>query len=171
MLKYIYAALFVGLLSMTGCSADNGPEVSKKTRLPSTFSPSDVRIVAIRQSNITSIPMQRVILQTTGGASLEQNGEVQPFECPVAEIVAAFSDIYRINFFDLPSNLTISRSATLGDDGLIRLSLLRMSDMATTSIEVSVEGYSHKVVFAENGPPELVAVAEQLFAVGQKFSR
>ncbi|WP_090369411.1 hypothetical protein [Nitrosospira sp. Nl5] len=131
---------------------------------PLTYRLDEVSVRLTRHSGNPALPIRRVILSGTGGATLERDGERMQFSYGNRELLALLNALYKIRFFDLPSQYNTRYSVFLKDDGTVGTEALRMPDSASTSICFAVSGYEKCVTYGRNSPLGLEGIAKQVFS-------
>ncbi len=131
---------------------------------PLTYRLDEVSVRLIRHPGNPALPIRRVVLSGAGGATLERDGERMRFSYGNRELLALLNALYKIRFFDLPSQYNTRYSVFLKDDGTVGTEALRMPDSASTSICFAVSGYEKCVSYGRSGPLELEDIAKQIFS-------
>lgn len=141
---------------------------SETGKPPQSYRLNEVSVQLTRQPGRGPFPVQRVSLSGAGAAILEQDGKKLPFQYTTKELVALLNELYKIRFFELPTNYNIRHSVFLKDDGLIGTDLLRMQDEASTKVCFSVTSYEKCVTYGAVSPYELEGIATRIFSEANK---
>jgi len=131
---------------------------------PLAYRLDEVSVRLTRQPGSGTFPKRRVTLSGTGTATLERDGQTLPFSHPPGDVLALLNDLYRIRFFDLPTNLNVRYSVFLKDDGSIGTSVLRMLDASSTSVCLRLAAFEKCVTYASGGARELEEIVERVFS-------
>lgn len=131
---------------------------------PLAYRLDEVSVRLTRHSGNPAFPFRRVILSGAGNATFERDGESMQFSYGNKELLALLNALYKIRFFDLPSQYNTRYSVFLKDDGTVGTEALRMTDSASTSICFAVRGYEKCVTYGRDGPLELENIAKQIFS-------
>ncbi|MEX8495211.1 hypothetical protein [Sphaerotilus sp.] len=146
-------ALCAGLIGLTGTApaaepaADAGP-------LPRSFRIEDLRVRLERSAGPVAGAAARSL--EFSGRVVEQRGE----------LLAMLDTLQALQFFSLPSRMTVQTSHVLREDGTVQTQWLQRSDEPATRICVAVSpGQERCVTFtASAAPADLVRFADQVFA-------
>lgn len=138
-------------------------------KLPQSYRLNEVSVRVTLQPGRGNFPVRRVSLLGTGAATLEQNGQKQPFPYASRDLLALLNELYKIRFFELPTNYTTRHSVFLKEEGLIGTNLLRMSDESSTSVCFSTAAYEKCVTYSTEGPDELDRIATRIFSEASRL--
>ncbi|SEA37660.1 hypothetical protein [Nitrosospira multiformis] len=130
---------------------------------PLTYPIQEVDLHLIRQAGNAAFPVQRISLSGKGSATFERSNELLQVFYPTSALVALLNELYRIHFFELPSQYTPRYSVFLKDDGMIATSALRMIDTASTRICFAVTAYEKCVTYGRDGPHDLENIVNRVF--------
>lgn len=131
---------------------------------PLTYRLDEVSVRLSRHPGNSALPVRRVILSGAGDATFERDGGSVHFPYSNKDLLALLKALYKIRFFDLPSQYNTRYSVFLNDDGTVGTEALRMTDSASTSICFAVRGYEKCVTYGRDGPLELENIAKQIFS-------
>lgn len=159
---WLHVGLLIGLL--VGTSAMAAQPSLGSSGPPLTYRLEDVGVHLTRQPGSSAFPIRRLSLSGTGSATLERDGQTLPFRYAPKDLLALLNELYRIRFFDLPTNLGVRYSVFLKDDGTVVTSALRMADASSTKVCLTVADYEKCVTYGRAGPYELERLARRLFA-------
>ncbi|HKX53415.1 MAG TPA: hypothetical protein VJM47_06395 [Nitrosospira sp.] len=130
---------------------------------PLAYPLQEVNLHLTRQPGNAAFPVWRVSLLGKGTAIFERGDELLQVAYPIAELIDLLNELYRIRFFDLPSQYTRRYSIFLKGDGTVATSALRMMDAASTRICFAVTGYEKCVTFGRDGPHDLENIVNRVF--------
>jgi len=130
---------------------------------PLAYPVQEVNLHLIRQPGNAAFPIRRISLSGKGTAAFERGDELLQIAYPATELVALLNELYRIRFFELPSQYTARYSVFLKDDGMIATSALRMMDAGSTRICFAVAGYEKCVTYGRDGPNDLENIVNRVF--------
>ena len=107
-------------------------------------------------------------LSGTGSATLESQGQRRAFPHTPQAQVAVLDALYRMRFFNLPTQSAARYSVVLREDGMVLTQALRMVDAPTGRVCVSVAAYEKCVTFGTTEPSALAQLVERTFADAQQ---
>lgn len=136
---------------------------------PLTYRIDEVSVRLTRHPGNPALPIRRVILSGAGDATREHGGKSVRFPYGSKDLLALLNELYKIRFFDLPTQYNTQYSVFLKDDGTVRTAALRMPDSGSTSICFAVTGYEKCVTYGRDGPLELEIIAKQIFSDADSF--
>ena len=153
----VFILFFVGSASMAGERAlgPDGP--------PLAYPIQEVNLHLTRQPGNAAFPVRRINLSGKGTAAFERGEEFLQIPYSTSTLVALLNELYRIRFFELPSQYTARYSVFLKDDGMIATSALRMMDAESTRICFAVTGYEKCVTYGRDGPHDLENIVNRVF--------
>lgn len=153
----VFILFFVGSASMAGERAlgPDGP--------PLAYPIQEVNLHLTRQPGNAAFPVRRINLSGKGTAAFERGEEFLQIPYSTSTLVALLNELYRIRFFELPSQYTARYSVFLKDDGMIATSALRMMDAESTRICFAVTGYEKCVTYGRDGPSGLENIVNGVF--------
>ncbi len=131
---------------------------------PLTYRFDEVSIQMMRQSGNATVPNRHATLSGTGSASLERDGRTLPFRYAPEALLKLLNELYKIHFFDLPTNATARHSVSLKADGTVVTSVLRMSDRSSTRVCFALPSYEKCVTYSGDSPRELADIAQRVFS-------
>lgn len=166
--RHLWVSLLLCSTILTGASAMATKPSSETVKPPQTYRLDEVSLQITRNPGRASAPVRRVSLRGTGSAQLEQKGQKQSFQFATGDLVALLNELYKIHFFELPTNYRTRTSVFLRDDGSIATSQLRMSDESSTSVCFSVASYEKCVTYSTTVPDGLESIASRIFAESEK---
>lgn len=111
---------------------------------------------------------QQLHLSGTGSATLERQGQRQPFSHTPQAQVAVLDALYRLQFFSLPTHASTRFSVVLRDDGTVLTQAMRQTDAPTGRVCVSIAAYEKCVTFSTTEPSALGQLVERTFADAQQ---
>ncbi|MCZ4304097.1 hypothetical protein O4G98_05070 [Zoogloeaceae bacterium G21618-S1] len=128
--------------------------------------PVDGVSVAIRQlpGSVRGAQTRRLVLPGAGRATLTRGEAVASFDYAAADLMGVLNTLYRMRFFDLPTDLVARYSVYLNDDGVVGTSHMRLLDRASTEVCVRLADYEKCVRYADGEPAALDALVRQLNA-------
>lgn len=152
-----FILFFAGSVSMAGerTPRPEGP--------PAAYPIQEVNLHLTRQPGKAAFPVRRISLSGKGTAAFEQGEEFLQVSYSTSALVALLNELYRIRFFELPSQYTARYSVFLKDDGMIATSALRMMDAGSTRICFAVTGYEKCVTYGRDGPYDLENIVNRVF--------
>ena len=121
---------------------------------PSDYALADVEIRVSQQPG-HGLPGIEVTLHGDGSATLLRHGATTAFKMASSDLVALVNDFYRIRFFDLPENMTQSRSVALGKDGRVSSVRVKLADSGHTTVCFAVQARKSCVSYALPPPTDL----------------
>ncbi|MBN9132278.1 MAG: hypothetical protein J0H48_02785 [Nitrosospira multiformis] len=130
---------------------------------PLAYPIQEVNLHLTRQPGNAAFSVRRVSLSGRGSATFERGDELLQIAYPTTELVALLNELYRIRFFELPSQYTARYSVFLKDDGMIATSVLRMMDAGSTRICFAATGYEKCVTYGRDGPSDLENIVNGVF--------
>ena len=130
---------------------------------PLAYPIQEVKLHLTRQPGKAAFPVRRVSLSGKGMATFERGEEFLQVSYSTSALVALLNELYRIRFFELPSQYTARYSVFLKDDGMIATSALRMMDAGSTRICFAVTGYEKCVTYGRDGPYDLENIVNRVF--------
>ncbi|SES66331.1 hypothetical protein SAMN05216412_101141 [Nitrosospira multiformis] len=130
---------------------------------PLTYPIQEVDLHLIRQAGNAAFPVQRISLSGKESATFERGDKLLQVFYPTSALVALLNELYRIRFFEFPSQYTPRYSVFLKDDGMIATSALRMMDTGSTRICFAVTGYEKCVTYGRDGPHDLENIVNRVF--------
>lgn len=154
----ILGTCFMGTMSMAterSLGAD-GP--------PLAYRIDEVSVRLTRHPGNPAFPIRQVILSGAGRATLEHDGKSVQLPYGSKDLLTLLNELYKIRFFDLPSQYNTQYSVFLKDDGTVGTAALRMPDSGSTSICFAVTGYEKCVTYSSDGPLELETIAKRIFS-------
>lgn len=153
----VFILFFAGSASMAGERAlgPDGP--------PLAYPIQEVNLHLTRQPGNAAFPVRRINLSGKGTAAFERGEEFLQIPYSTSTLVALLNELYRIRFFELPSQYTARYSVFLKDDGMIATSALRMMDAESTRICFAVTGYEKCVTYGRDGPSGLENIVNGVF--------
>lgn len=113
-------------------------------------------------------PPQQLHLSGTGSATLERQGQRQPFSHTPRAQVAVLDALYRLQFFSMPTHASTRFSVVLRDDGTVLTQAMRQADAPTGRVCVSIAAYEKCVTFSTAEPSALGQLVERSFADAQQ---
>lgn len=133
---------------------------------PLVYRIDEVSVRLTRHSGNPALPIRRVILSGAGSATLERDGKEVQFPYGKKDLLALLNALYKIRFFDLPTQYSTQYSVFMKDDETVGTAALRMSDSGSTNICFAVTGYEKCVTYGPNahGPLELENIAKRIFS-------
>ena len=148
---------------------ERNPEASA---VPGTYRLDEVG-VRITQSpgRAASTKNQILKLAGSGGGTLERNSQTATFRYESKALLALLNELYRIRFFELPADYSVSRSVVLKDDGTIGTQFLKMTDAPSTSVCFSLPVYEKCITYGSNGPQELEAIVRRLWDEADQWAK
>lgn len=153
----VFILFFAGSASMAG-ERTLGPDGP-----PLAYPIQEVNLHLTRQAGNAAFPVRRISLSGKGTAAFEQGEEFLQVSYSTSALVALLNELYRIRFFELPSQYTARYSVFLKDDGMIATSALRMMDAGSTRICFAVTGYEKCVTYGRDGPYDLENIVNGVF--------
>lgn len=151
-----------GVVAGTAMAADasQGPEG------PPLHYPFDGVRVTVRQSPgpVRGAQVRQWVLPGTGHATLTRGERVTSFDYAAADLIDVLNTLYRMRFFDLPTDLVARYSVYLKDDGTVGTSHMRLLDRASTEVCVRLADYEKCVRYADGDHTALDALVRQLDA-------
>jgi len=164
------AGALVGTLLVTlatACSAaPPGPDAS----LPASFRIEDLRISLSRQNGNAAYAPRVVTLNGVAAASLMRDGKSVPFPFPAADRLALLNELFKIRFFDLPSQYSTRAVAQLMGNGSVGLQELHLSNANVNSVCVAVAGFEKCVRYGTEAPMELDLLAKRVMAEAERLA-
>jgi hypothetical protein len=130
---------------------------------PLAYLIQEVNLHLIRQPGNPAFPVYRVSLSGKGTITFERGDELLQVAYPTAELIDLLNELYRIRFFELPSQYIPRYSVFLKDDSTVATSAVRMLDVASTRICFSVTGYEKCVTYGRDGPHDLENIVNCVF--------
>ncbi|SEN21683.1 hypothetical protein SAMN05216404_103118 [Nitrosospira multiformis] len=130
---------------------------------PLAYPIQEVNLHLIRQAGNAAFPVQRISLSGKGSATFERGNELLQVAYPTAELIDLLNELYKIRFFELPSQYTTRYSVFLKEDGMIATSALRMMDTGSTRICFAVTGYEKCITYGRDGPHDLENIVNRVF--------
>lgn len=130
---------------------------------PLAYPVQQINLHLTRQPGNPAFPVQRVSLSGKGTATFERGDELLQVAYSTGELVTLLNELYRIRFFELPSQYTTRHSVFLKDDGTVATSVVRMMDAGGTRICFTVTGYEKCVTYGRNGPNDLENIVNRVF--------
>lgn len=137
---------------------------------PLAYRIGEVSVRLTRHPGNPALPIRRVILSGVGGATLERDGKSVQFPYGSKDLLALLNELYRIRFFDLPTQYNTQYSVFLKDDGTVGTAALRMPDSGSTSICFAVTGYEKCVSYSREGSLELENIARRIFSDADRLA-
>ncbi len=138
---------------------------------PLVYRLDEVSISLTRQPGSSTAPIQRINLSGTGSATLERGGQRMPFRYTPKDTLALLNALYKMRFFDLPTNYITRYSVFLKDDDTVGTSALRMPDASSTSVCVTLTAtYEKCVSYGAEGPYELENITARIFAEADRLA-
>ncbi len=131
---------------------------------PSRFRADELGLRLSRQNGNAAYAPRVVSLPGTGDATLEADGRKLPFRFESRDRVALLNELYRIRFFDLPTQYSTRPSARLSDDGSVDTIRRQLSDANVNSVCVSIAAFERCVHYGSEAPLELDRLAQRVFA-------
>lgn len=130
--------------------------------LPRTYRLDEVTLRVSLQAGNPAHPSRQFVL--SGAAASAPGGErVQKTpHSSGATLVEALKELYRMRFFEMPSQYTTVHSVYLKDDGTVATTAQRMLDAQSTQVCVSIQSYEKCVRFGREAPIELRRFAERM---------
>jgi hypothetical protein len=169
MFKTHLACLSFSLSCLTGASAMATQPSPGTAKLPQSYRLDDVSVHIARQPGRGVFPVRSVSLSGRGTATIEQDGKQRPFHFASKNMLALLNDLYKVRFFDLPTNYMARYSVILKDDGLIRTSQSRVLDASSTRVCFSVPTYEKCVTYGSEGHHDLEDITARVFAEAEKL--
>jgi hypothetical protein len=164
-------SFFLGGLLIFGICFTGAVPMAAETSLgvggpPLAYRIDEVSVSLTRQPGNPALPIRRVILSGAGSATLERDGKNIQFPYERKDLLALLNALYKIRFFDLPTQYNTQYSVFLKDDGTVGTAAVRMSDSGSTNICFSVTGYKKCVTYGPgtSGPLELENIAKRIFS-------
>lgn len=136
---------------------------------PHTYRLDEVSLRLTRQPGNGAFPVRRVNLSGAGAATLERDGRKLPFHYAPKDLLALLNELYKIRFFDLPTNYRTRYSLFLKEDGSVGTSALRLSDESSTSVCIAVAAYEKCVTYGSEAPYELEHLAKRIFSEADRL--
>lgn len=138
---------------------------------PLAYRIDEVSVRLTRHSGNPALPIRRVILSGAGSATLERDGKEVQFPYEKKDLLALLNALYKIRFFDLPTQYSTQYSVFMKDDETVGTAALRMSDSGSTNICFAVTGYEKCVTYGPNthGPLELENIAKRIFSDADRW--
>ncbi len=112
-----------------------------------------------------------LLVLRTAGSTLAVGAREDAFPSDGKALLAVINTLYRIRFFDLPSNLPARRSVFLRDDGRVGMQMSNLSDTSTTTVCFTLPGFEKCVAWQTDPPQELDALAQRLLADARQAAR
>lgn len=133
---------------------------------PLAYRIDEVSVRLTRNSGNPALPVRRVILSGAGSAILERDGKEVQFPYGKKDLLAFLNALYKIRFFDLPTQYSPQYSVFMKDDETVGTAALRMPDSGSTNICFAVTGYEKCVTYGSGtrGPLELENIAKRIFS-------
>jgi hypothetical protein len=153
----VFILFFAGSASMAG-ERTLGPDGP-----PLAYPIQEINLHLTRQPGNAAFPVRQVSLSGKGSATFERGNELRQVPYSTSALVALLNELYRIRFFELPSQYTARYSVFLKDDGMIVTSALRMMDAGSTRICFAVTGYEKCVTYGRDGPNDLENIVNRVF--------
>jgi len=151
-----------GLAAGTAMAADArlGPEG------PPLRYPIDSVSVTVRHSPgpVRGAQVRQLVLPGAGRATLTRGEAAASFDYAAADLMGVLNSLYRMRFFDLPTDLVARYSVYLKDDGTVGTGHMRLLDRASTEVCVRLADYEKCVRYADGEPVALDALVRQLDA-------
>lgn len=129
---------------------------------PKEYHLSDCSIQAIRYSGGPSRSVTRVTLYGTGNATIDTDNTASTIHFSPTEFVQILNELYRIKFFEIPSDYINQHSVSLSNGGTIRTRSIRLMDTDRIEIRCNIGEYKKSVLFSNHTPTDLVKVATRI---------
>lgn len=168
-LKPLVTSLLIGMSCLTG-SNSMAMESTTTAGLPQTYRLEEVSVRLTRQPGRPNFPLQRISLTGKGSATLERDGQSQPFHYTAQDLLDVLNELYRIRFFDLAKNYSTRHSVSLKDDGTVITGHLRLQDASSTTVCFAVAAYEKCVTYTTEGPYELEKLTQRVFAQAEQLA-
>lgn len=159
-LQTLLPAFFLLSISMT--TSDAG-EVKRKGP-PSSYRLGDISVRFTLHPGSPAFSMKRLSLFAGRGEMLERDGTVVRFPLANQELLNLVNALYRMRFFELPSDYTAEYSVVQKEDGILATMISSMDDEPGTSVCVSIKEYKKCVAYGRKGPFELENLVERVFS-------
>ena len=153
----------VFILFFAGSASMAGERTLRPEGPPPAYPIQEVNLHLTRQPGNAAFPVRRISLSGKGSATFERGEEFLQVSYSTSALVALLNELYRIRFFELPSQYTARYSVFLKDDGMISTSVLRMMDAGSTRICFAVTGYEKCVTYGRDGPYDLENIVNRVF--------
>ena len=137
---------------------------------PSTYHLDEISIVLTLHPGSPAFSITRLSLSGSGSGLLERDGNSAQFPFAKKVLLTLVNELYKIRFFELPSDYTTQYSIVLNDDGIISTSISGMPDDVSTSVCFFVIGYKKCVTYSRQGPLELENMIRRVFAEALTWS-
>lgn len=139
-----------------------GTDVMAEKLCPESRPPLEYRLgeasVRLTREPGHGFQVQRVNLSGTGDATLERDGRTLSFRYPDKAFLALLNELYKLNFFSLPTTGYLTRFSIFPkDNGLVGTQALRMVDATTTTLCFAVTDYEKCVSYRDECPLEEIA--------------
>jgi hypothetical protein len=101
---------------------------------------------------------------------LERDGTTARFPVANQDLLNLMNELYRMHFFELPSDYTAEYSVVQKEDGILATMISSMNDEPSTSVCVSIREYKKCVAYGRKGPLELENLVERVFSKANEGS-
>lgn len=114
---------------------------------------------------------RRVNIVGTGKSTLEYDKKKSQFVYPDNDLLALLNELYKIRFFNLPTNSTTTYSVFLKNDGAVHTSVLRVQDTSSTTLCFSLKNYEKCVNFDGESLQNLENLAKRIFLQAEQLAQ
>ncbi len=137
---------------------------------PLAYPINEVSVRLTRRPANPVLPIRRVTLSGAGCATLERDGKSVQFPYGTKDVLALLNELYKVRFFDLPSQYNTQFSVFLKDGGVVGTAALHMSDSGSTSICFVVTEYEKCVTYSRDSSLELENIARRIFSDADRMA-
>lgn len=121
-------------------TASEGAESDiKRKGPPSSYRVNDISVRFTLHPGSPAFSIKRITLSADGGALLERDGKTVRFPFANPDLLNLLNELYKIRFFELPSDYIAEYSIVQKEDGLIGTMISSMADEPSTSVCVLIK--------------------------------
>lgn len=135
---------------------------------PLVYRIDEVSVRITRHPGNPNFSVRRLSLSGDGSATLERDGKRVQFPYTAQDLLAFLNELYKIRFFDLPTEYTTRYSVFLKSDGTVGTAALDMLDTESTSVCFAVPGYKKCITYRSDGPLELENIVKRIFSDAER---
>lgn len=132
-------------------------------RPPSSYHINDTNIRVTLHPGSPAFSIKWINLSAKGGALLERDGATMQLSFAHPELLKLVNELYKMRFFELPSDYIAEYSIVQKDDGTLVTMISSTDDEPSTSVCIQIKEYKKCIIYGRKGPRELANLVDRIF--------
>lgn len=146
-----------------------GPDI-KRQGPPSSYRLNDISVRLTLHPGSPAFSTRWINLSAEGAVLLERDGTTARFSYANQDLLNLVNELYKMHFFELPSEYTAEYSIVQKEDGHLATMISSMDDEPSTSVCVLIKEYKKCITYSRKGPLELENLVHRIFSKVNEWS-